>query len=1355
MMLKSLTISSCALAVAISASASLTPLQGFYYGNDKAPGGHEWQSVDSLAYNKELPRATFYPFPDAKSALCVLPDNARALYGAQYVESLDGDWRFSWVPNPWERPLGFYMPDYDDSSWDLIPVPSSWNIIGLQSDGSQRYGTPIYVNQPVIFQHKVAVDDWRGGVMRTPPENWTTYTARNEVGSYRRSFEIPASWDGREVYVQFDGVDSFFYLWINGSYVGFSKNSRNAARFNITPYIRQGENTIAVEVYRSSDGSFLEAQDMFRLPGIFRSVQLYATPQVQIRDLVVIPDLINGYTDGELHITTDIRNLSKKDAKGYSLRYSLYPNPLYSDEVSAEPVATATSPLINVKKGQNVESLTTLSLAKPNLWSAEAPYRYTLLVQLLDKKGEVVENTAIYTGFRKVELRDTPASEDEFGLAGRYYYVNGKPVKLKGVNRHESNPARGHAITPDQMMEEVILMKRANINHVRNSHYPDHPYWYYLCDKYGIYLEDEANIESHEYYYGKASLSHPIEWRPAHVARDMEMVHSNVNSPAIVIWSLGNEAGPGENFVACYEAIKAFDTSRPVQYERNNDIVDIGSNQYPSIDWVRGAVKGDYNIKYPFHISEYAHSMGNALGNLVDYWDAIESTNHFMGGAIWDWIDQSLYNYDATGTRYLAYGGDFGDTPNDGQFVMNGILFGDLTPKPQYYEVKKVYQNIGVTPVDMQKGLVEVFNKNYFTPIEGYNIEWTLYEDGTKVQSGSIAPELMPAPRQKAQITIPYDLSALRPESEYFVVLKWKQAQNVPWAPAGYVQMAEQLAVKAAESLPLLEANALQPSKNSKNSKNSNNSILQTQRRGSLETITGPGFVAVFDLEKGTLHSLRYDTIDVIVPGQGPVLDAFRAFTNNDNWVYTQWFDRGLHNLQHKVTGQEIYTDELGRRVLSFNVESQAPNGAKILGGTSSGHNSVEEYTDTPFTRDDFRFSTNQVWTVYPDGSIELQSAITSNEPRLNLPRLGYVMAVPAALEQFSYYGRGPVENYADRKTGQFVGRYDSTVKNQVTPYTKPQTMANHEEVRWAALTNGNDGLLVIADSPMAVEAIPYTEMDLMLAPHPYQLPPAGDTQLHLSLGVTGLGGNSCGQGGPLEPDRVKASDHTMGLIFRPAHYRHMAQEAKVSGNGPRPFTLSRDMRGNLRAVSADTVMIQIDGAEPIVFTEAIPFKQGGSVKAWLKANPAITASEVFPRIETIDTEVIYADSQEPDYGEAYQLVDGDPTTIWHTMWSVTVAPYPHWVDFDAGSEKLIRGLIYTPQQESNNGNIKDYEIYVSNDPEQWGEPVAKGTWENNLKAKKVMLSTPVRGRYIRLRGLNAQNGREYAAGAEVEIIAE
>ncbi len=1319
-------------------------LQGFNYAEAKAPVGNEWESPENLSLNKEQPHAYFFSFQNVENARKVLPENST------YWQSLNGDWKFNWVKSPELRPKNFYETTYDVSSWDIIPVPSSWNIYGVQKNGNLKYGVPIYVNQPVIFQHRVAVDDWKGGVMRTPPEKWTTFEYRNEVGSYRRDFELPATWDGREVFINFEGVDSFFYLWINGKYVGFSKNSRNTASFNITKYLQKGKNVVAAEVYRSSDGSFLEAQDMFRLPGIFRTVGLHSVPKVQVRDLNVIPDLDETYTNGSLIIDADIRNLGKSNAKGYKMVYTLYANKLYSDENTEVANVTTTAVIEPVASSQTIQAQkAVMKVQSPNKWSAETPYRYTLVAELKDKKNKTIETVSCVVGFRKVEIKDTKAEDDEFGLAGRYYYINGKTAKLKGVNRHESNPGTGHALTRKMMEKEIMLMKRANINHVRNSHYNDDPYWYFLCNKYGIYLEDEANIESHEYYYGEASLSHPEEWKAAHVARVMEMVHSNINNPSIVIWSLGNEAGPGKNFVAAYDAIKAVDTSRPVQYERNNDIVDMGSNQYPSIGWMQGAVKGTYQIKYPFHISEYAHSMGNACGNLIDYWNAIESTNFFCGGAIWDWVDQSMYNYDkVTGECYLAYGGDFGDTPNDGQFVMNGILFGDLEPKPQYYEVKKVYQHIGVTPVSVKDGTFEIFNKYYFKDLSEYTLLLSLYENGKEVDEGTLDMGSIP-PRTKKRMSVSYNMNDLKESSEYFVKLQFLLKEDMPWAQKGFVQAEEQILVKEATTRPTIAAVA----------KASSTGKLEIEETSStIKTVKGDGFVAEFDLTSGTIYSLTYGKETVITPGNGPKLDALRAFVNNDNWFYTQWFDRGLHNLKHKAISSNFLKKADGTIVASFTVESQAPNAARILGGTSSGKNSVEELTDKVFGENDFKFTTNQIFTIYQDGSVELEASITSSQDALILPRLGYVMKVPQKYSEFNYYGRGPIDNYADRKSGQFIEQHQSTVEKEFVNFPKPQDMGNHEDVRWCALTDktGNGALFVAADH-LSVSALQYSSMDMILAPHPYQLPKAGDTYLHLDLGVTGLGGNSCGQGGPLTPDQIKAEAHVMGFIIRPAG-KDLAKIANVAPSGDVPVSITRNRAGAVTISSTKEgamMCYSINKGKSNDYSQVIPLRDGGTVSAWFKETPQTKTTISFPKIEGIQTTVVFASSQEAGEGDASNLTDGDPNTIWHTMYSVTVAKYPHWVDLDAGEVKTIKGFTYLPRQDGTNGDVKDYTIHVSMDGKNWGEPVVKAEFRRNKSEKKVTFDQPVKGRYIRFTALSEQSGQDFATGAEITILAD
>ena len=1333
----------------LTANAQIRELAGFVYGNASRPTGKEWESPEQLGYNKEQPHAWFFCFDNQEDARRVLPEYSH------YYQLLDGMWKFHWVGNPSERPASFYQPDYEVSGWDEVKVPMQWNVVGIQKDGSLKYGVPVYANQPVIFQHKVAVGDWKGGVMRTPPQDWITYKNRNEVGSYRRNFTLPEDWKGREVYLNFDGVSSFFYLWVNGKYVGFSKNSRNTASFDITPYLyEEGENMVAVEVYRNSDGSFLEAQDMFRLPGIFRSVSLTATSKVQVRDLRITPDLDADYRNGSLKIEADIRNLTGKEAKDYTLAYSLYANKLYSDENSLVEGVGVTVRIGNLKVGEAVTSEATIEVENPAKWSAEEPYRYVVVGHLKDKKGRSVELFSTAVGFRKVEIKDTPAEEDEFGLAGRYYYVNGKTVKLKGVNRQEICPETGNVITHKQMEEEIMLMKRGNINHVRNSHYSCEPYWYYYCDKYGIYLEDEANLESHEYYYGDASLSHVPEFEAAHVARVMELAHAHVNHPSIVIWSLGNEGGPGKNFAAAYQKLHEFDPSRPIQYERNNRIVDMGSNQYPSIAWMRGAVTGKYNIKYPFHVSEYAHSMGNAVGNLIDYWDAIESTNFFCGAAIWDWVDQALWYYDRqTGDRYLAYGGDFGDKPNSGMFCMNGILFPGHRPKPQFYEVKKVYQNLDVQLVDSVKGEIELFNKNYFTDLNQYELVWTLYKDGKPVYESEPVRKPLAGitPRDRRRYTLNYQYDTLTAGSEYFVKVQLRLAQDMPWAKAGFVQMEEQLQVKAEgehPSITVLTASQPKPK------------LTETE---AYMVIVGNGFTAKFDNREGTLYSLEYDGKKMICEGQGPKLNALRAPVDNDNWAYPGWFEKGLHNLKHRVIAFKRLqdTDESGNRIqLMYTVESQAPNGAKLKGGTS-GRYQVEENTAEPFGPDDFKFVTNQIWTVYPDGTIELRMETLSNDETVFLPRLGYAMQIPSDLSQYSYYGRGPWNNFNDRCTGSFIGLYQSTVKEQFVDFPKPQSMGNREGVHWCALTDkvGN-GIEFVSERTMSASALPWSDMELTLAPHPYQLPPSSTTHLHLDLGVTGLGGNSCGQGGPLEEDRVKAESHAMSFLIRPVRQGAFIETAQVSGGDTYPLSISRARDGRV------TIHTQKKGAE-IVYTlngskkqnayiEPFSLNEGGVVTAFYKDHAEITATATFDEVNIIPLKVVSASSEETGNGDAANLVDGNIHTTWFTMHTTTVAKYPHWVDFDAGKELTITGFTYLPRQDASyTGCVKDYTLSVSMDGKKWTDHVARGAFPRNKKLQTVKLRRPVKARYIRFTALSSQPGTDYGGGAEFSILTE
>ena len=682
-------------------------------------------------------------------------------------------------------------------------------------------------------------------------------------------------------------------------------------------------------------------------------------------------------------------------------------------------------------------------------------------------------------------------------------------------------------------------------------------------------------------------------------------------------------------------------------------------------------------------------------------------------------------------------------------FCMNGILFPGHKPKPEYFEVKKVYQNVGVKAVDITKGQIEVFNKNYFEPMTDVEMVWSLWKDGKKIQESNAfkGPRNILGPREKGNYTIPFDYNSLDANSEYFVKVQFLLAKDMPWAKKGYVQMEEQLPVKSAAQFASIKESA----------KGDKPTLSQTKEKN---LIKGNGFSVVFNNTTGTINSLQYGNKVIFADGNGPKLDAFRAMVDNDNWAYHQWFAKGLNNLQHKVLDSKVYTKEDGTVVLAYTVESQAPYGQNIRDlGISSGKYEITKNKD--FGPDDFKFTTNQIWTVYPDGSIELEANINSNEPGLNLPRLGYVMKTPSDLKNYTYYGRGPQNNYNDRMNGAFVQLYNSTVQDQFVHFPKPQSMGNREDVRWCALTDeAGNGAQFISTTTFSASALPWSAMQMVEAPHPYQLPKSDGNYLHLDLKVMGLGGNSCGQGGPLEEDRIKAGNHSMGFIIRPVQKSYdMSERAKVSAAGDMPLGVARDRAGKV-TISTEkkdaVICYTLNGSKKVqTYSEPINMRNGGTITVWEKSNDKLKTTMTFEKIETVPVEVMYASSVESGEGDPGHLVDNDPNTIWHTMYSVTVAKYPHWVDLDCGEVKTLKGFTYLPRQNGPNGNIKDYQIQVSNDGKTWGDVLVKGSFENNAKEKRVMFSKPVKARYVRFTALSSQNGQDFASGAEMGVLAE
>ena len=1028
---------------AVGAVAALVVFRAVAVADVAAPTGTEWEDEQQLSYGKEPPRTAFASFPSVEDAKAI-----RSEFCSRRLRlDSETDWRFRWCCKPEERPVGFQDPAYDVSQWDIVKVPCSWQAMGINA-AHRPYDRPYYTNQHWPFAPKFPANTncWpRVRGHRLPPD-YTLGADENPVGCYRRDFQIPPDWDGDEIFLEFGAVDSFFYLWVNGQYVGFSKSSRDPARFNVTKYARCGVNTVALEVYRFCDGSYLEAQDMFLLSGIARSVWAFHVPKVHIKDawFTTRPVSPGDYAgDWLLELNTQIAN---GDAQV---------RPHVFDDTGAEvPFAVAAS-------GES--GTTNLVFHSPRLWSAECPNLYTLVLELANPT-QTLEAVGFQLGFREVEIRDAADPRD------RTFLINGQPVKLRGVNRHETSPMFGH-YTPDELIEQdVRLIKRANCNHVRNSHYPEPDYFYYLCNRYGIYVMDEANIESHGLFYGAESLSHMPTWRAAHVLRVLNMVKRNRNHPSIVIWSLGNEAGPGENFGICAAAVRYYDTTRPVQYERNNEIVDMGSCQYPTVQWLQECADGkagltlrwgnERPVRYPFHVNEYAHNMGNAMGNLKDYQDAIESSTRICGAAIWDWVDQGLWHVTTNGTRILAYGGDFGDRPTAGAFVMNGCVLSDRTPEPGYWEIKHVFQ-----PIIAEKGAdgrsIVIANRHYFRDLSAYACVLTHFVDGAKVSERVVD---VSAPARGT-----FNLPIAEPTGSYRLAFRQRKAEGF-W-PKDWVI--------ADDQIDFTEPNGA------------------TVASGNLEF--------GFSKETGELVSLKSGRLVKSELLKAPLtLDVFRAPVQNEHEEARLWRALGL---ERPVPQLVSFT----RRMLGDDTELV--------------HSRVDYLCASGRI---LRADTE--WRIR-NGAADVRTRFIGVRREMNLPRLGWRTILDSTSLNVEWLGCGPFENYADRRSGALLGAWRLPAVDFFVPYDVPQDCGNREgtyRLRLSSFWNAL-GVATLA-RPFAFEVSPYAPEELVQVAHPAELPPSSGTFLGIYARTRGLGGHSCG---PLPLERDTLTDETFELNFR------------------------------------------------------------------------------------------------------------------------------------------------------------------------------------------------------------------------------
>ena len=1001
----------------------------------------EIENPELLGINKEPYHATLMPYANLQEALL-----ARR-HASSLSKSLNGQWKFNWVPRPEQRPADFYKPGFDVSAWKEIPVPSNWEV--------QGYGTPFYRNNGYTIKKDFP------HVMSEPEKWYTSYKERNPVGSYRREFDLPADWVGRRNFITFDGVDCAFFLWINGEKVGFSVNSRNAADFDLTKYLKPGKNMIAVEVYQYSSGTWLEDQDMWRLHGIFRNVTLWSTPQVHIRDFFVKTDLDKDYKDATIELLTKIKNYGDNTANAQTVTATLYDK---NGKEIAKSSITGTA--LNTKQEEALNL--NIPVSNPDKWTAETPNLYTVVISNSD--GEILSSKV---GFRKIEIE------------GRIFKVNGVPIKLKGVNRHEHWSDVGHAITEEQMIRDLEVIKQGNCNHVRTCHYSDDPRWYELCDEWGIWLVAEANLEYHGY---DRRFDEEPTMKAAIVDRNVANVENFKNHPSVIIWSLGNECGiGGSNFMAALKTVKEIDPTRFVHYERfgtgKNNPADLDGRMYGTAEDYANVAKNKELTK-PFYICEFVHAMFNSMGSLTEYSEVFDNNPEILGGAIWEFQDQALWNKRDPNHPILAYGGGFGENPNDHYFIHKGVVAWDrITVKPHYPEMKKAFQWIDTKLTEPASGMISIKNKYQFISLSSFDVSWSLMENGKEISKGTVNLMRPINARREGRAFIPYKVEHPKAGAQYFLRVYYTLKEKTLWADKGFEVATEQFKLPVSTP-PVVEIKVTQPLKLNQN--------IQSV------TILGNGFSVRFDKKTGFMDQLVQNGINLLTANGAPKLHLWRAsHRNDDDWAYNAWQKFGVNTLQYTM--------------VDFKVAIVDNSSIKVISTTKADG------------KEGFGVYHTASYLVKGDGSIKVDNQVQFVGFRINLARIGVRMLLDKKLNRMTYFGRGPIENYSDRKSASDVGVYELGVNEQYE-YEKPMEYGNHEEVRWAKLSGMNKSTLSVKsdENLMQVAALPHTDEQMYPVEYKIDLPASTATVLCISTKTLGVGSASCGPR-PLEKFQVFA----------------------------------------------------------------------------------------------------------------------------------------------------------------------------------------------------------------------------------------
>lgn len=1006
---------------------------------------HEWTDPILNEVNRAPMHTNYFAYRNESSAL------RRCKEASPNFLPLNGTWKFLWVKKADMRPTDFHKTGYDDRSWNDMQVPGLWALNG--------YGDPVYVNYGY---------PWRNQFTGNPP---AVPVEENQVGSYRKEITLPTDWKGKEIFAHFGSVSSNIYLWVNGQFVGYSEDSKLEAEFILTKYLKPGKNLIAFQVFRWCDGSYLEDQDFLRLAGVGRDCYLYARNKKYIQDIRVTPDLDVQYRDATLNITMNLKGSVIVDFKLL--------------DQSGKEVATATA------KGSGKISAG-MEVRNPKKWSAESPVLYTLVATVKDK-GNIIEVIPINVGFRKIELK------------GSQIWVNGQPILFKGVNRHEMDPDHGYFLSPQRMIQDIKMLKAFNINAVRTSHYPNDNLWYDLCDQYGLYVVAEANVESHGIGGHKTLAKNPL-FAKAHLERNQRNVQRSYNHPSIIFWSLGNEAGFGPNFEACYTWIKNEDKTRAVQYEQagTNEYTDVYCPMYQDYENNKKYCEG--NIDKPLIPCEYAHAMGNSVGGFKEYWDLIRKYPKYQGGFIWDFVDQSLH-WEKEGTAFYAYGGDWNSyDASDNNFMNNGLINPDREPNPHMYEVGYFYQSIWVTPVDLSKGIVNVYNENFFRDLSAYYAEWELLADGAIIQKG-IVENLDIAPQQTGNMQLGYTTENICQDQELLLNITFKLKKAETLLSAGNIVAKNQLVIRPYKA-PELTMSAIQ------NSIRTTVPVVKDNDANYL-IVEGEHFRLDFGKRDGYLCRYEVKGKQLLEKGGKLIPNFWRAPTDNDlgaglQLKYAVWKHTGIHldKLNHKTENDLV------------SIEAE-------------------------YVMETVKAKLYLTYIINRDGSIKVTQRMSVDKSATvsDLFRFGMQMQISGNLERLSYYGRGPIENYSDRNNATWLGKYQQTVSEQFYPYIRPQENGARTDIRWWKLTNkGGSGLKIVPNAPCSMSALHYSIESLddgeqKEQRHSEFIPCVDYINLCIDKVQMGVGGVNSWGALPIDDYRLSYKDYEFIFLLQPVEF--------------------------------------------------------------------------------------------------------------------------------------------------------------------------------------------------------------------------